>query len=122
MTILHTMMNKEECDYSMIDEIVKIDVLSDFSDEEIRTAVNELTKRGFLFEIEKPYGCVYGINKLRIANCYSIYTKTSLAFIGVAYVFPTDQSINFFTNFGVITSGISNGNRYLFQTPPVLFV
>ena len=73
MTVLHTMMNEKECDYSTIDEIVKIDVLSDFSDEEIRTAVNELTKRGFLFEIEKPYGCVYGVNKLRIANMEFIY-------------------------------------------------
>ena len=73
MIILHTMMNGKECDYSTIDEIVKIDVLSDFSDEEIRTAVNELTKRGFLFEIEKPYGCVYGVNKLRIANMEFIY-------------------------------------------------
>ena len=68
MTILHMMMNEKECDYSTIDEIVQVNVLSDFSDEEIKTAVNELTKRGFLFEIEKPYGCVYGINKLRIAN------------------------------------------------------
>ena len=50
-----------------------MNVLSNFSDEEIRTAVNELTKRGFLFEIEKPYGCVYGINKLRIANMKFIY-------------------------------------------------
>ena len=73
MTILHTMMNEKECDYSTIDEIIQIDVLSDFSDEEIRTAVNELTKRGFLFEIEKPYGCVYGVNKLRIANMEFIY-------------------------------------------------
>ena len=73
MTILHTMMNEKERDYSTIDEIVKIDVLYDFSDKEIRTAVNELTKRGFLFEIEKPYGCVYGINKLRIANMEFIY-------------------------------------------------
>ena len=64
---------RKKFDYSTIDEIVKIDVLSDFSDEEIITAVNELTKRGFLFEIEKPYGCVYGVNKLRIANMEFIY-------------------------------------------------
>ena len=73
MTILHTMMNEKECDYSMIDEIIQMNVLADFSDEEIRTALNELTKRGFLFEIEKPYGCVYGVNKLRIANMEFIY-------------------------------------------------
>ena len=73
MTILHTMMNEKECDYSMIDEIIQMNVLADFSDEEIRTALNELTQRGFLFEIEKPYGCVYGVNKLRIANMEFIY-------------------------------------------------
>ena len=32
----------KKCGYSTIDEIVQIDVLFDFSDEEIRTAVNEL--------------------------------------------------------------------------------
>ena len=57
----------------MIDETIRMNVLSDFSDEEIRTVMNELTKRGFLFKIGKPYGCVYGINKLRIANMEFIY-------------------------------------------------
>ena len=72
--VLHIMMNKEEWDYSTVDEIAHMDKLSVFSYEEICTAVYGLKNRGFLLEVKKPYGYVYAVNKLRIPNMMFDYS------------------------------------------------
>ena len=46
---------------------------SQFTFDELRTAVYELCKRGFLLVVQKPYGHVYAVNKLRISNMEFVY-------------------------------------------------
>lgn len=72
--VLHIMMNKEEWDYSTIDEIAHVEELSGFSYEDICTAVYGLKHRGFLLEVKKPHGYVYAVNKLRIPNMMFDYS------------------------------------------------
>lgn len=73
-TVLHIMMNKKEKDYSTVEEIARTDELSNYSYEEIRDAMFKLNQRGFLLEVEKPYGCVYAVNKLRIPDMMFQYS------------------------------------------------
>lgn len=73
-TVLQIMMNKEEIDYSTVDEITRLEELSAYSYEEIRDAMFKLKNRGFLLEVKKPYGCVYVVNKLRIPNMMFQYS------------------------------------------------
>ena len=73
-TVLHIMMNKKEKDYSTVEEIARIDELSNYSYEEIRDAMFKLNQRGFLLEVKKPYGCVYAVNKLRIPDMMFQYS------------------------------------------------
>jgi hypothetical protein len=72
--VLHIMMNKEEWDYSTINEIARMEELSVYSYEDICTAVHGLKNRGFLLEVKKPYGYVYAVNKLRIPNMMFDYS------------------------------------------------
>lgn len=76
--VLNIMMNKEERDYSTVDEIAHMEELSDYSYEAICTAVYGLKNRGFLLEVKKPYGYVYAVNKLRIPNMMFITYKLNL--------------------------------------------
>lgn len=73
-TILQIMMNKEEIDYSTVDELTKVNELSDYHYDKLCHAVYGLKKRGFLLEVKKPYGCVYAVNKLRIPNMMFQYS------------------------------------------------
>lgn len=73
-TVLQIMMNKEETDYSTVDELTKVNELSDYHYDKLRDAVYGLKNRGFLLEVEKPYGCVYAVNKLRIPNMMFQYS------------------------------------------------
>ncbi len=57
--LLTAMLNHSDIDYSTVDEL--------------RTAVYELCKRGFLLVVQKPYGYVYAVNKLRISNMEFVY-------------------------------------------------
>ena len=57
-----------------LDELAKSDRLSQYSYEVIGDAVEYLTGRGFLHKVEKPYGCVYAVNKLRIPHMMFNYT------------------------------------------------
>lgn len=72
--VLNIMMNKEEWDYSAVDEIAHMEELSGYSYEAICTAVYGLKNRGFLLEVKKPYGYVYAVNKLRIPNMMFDYS------------------------------------------------
>ena len=74
MTVLHIMMNNEDKDYSTVDEIARLDELTAYSYEEIREAMLNLNRRGFLLEVKKPYGYVYAVNKLRIPNMMFDYS------------------------------------------------
>ena len=74
MTVLHIMMNNEDKDYSTVDEIARLDELTSYSYEEIREAMLNLNRRGFLLEVKKPYGYVYAVNKLRIPNMMFDYS------------------------------------------------
>jgi len=69
--VLNIMMNKEERDYSTVDEIAHMEELSDYSYEAICTAVYGLKNR---VEVKKPYGYVYAVNKLRIPNMMFDYS------------------------------------------------
>lgn len=73
-TVLQIMMNKEETDYSTVDELTKVNELFDYHYDKLRDAVYGLKKRGFLLEVKKPYGCVYAVNKLRIPNMMFQYS------------------------------------------------
>ena len=73
-TVLQIMMNKEEIDYATVDELTKVNELSDYHYDKLRDAVYGLKKRGFLLEVKKPYGCVYAVNKLRIPNMMFQYS------------------------------------------------
>ena len=66
--VLTVMLNKVEKDYSTVDELYDHDELSKFSHDEIKKAVTELCSRKFLLKVDKPYGCVYAVNKLLMAN------------------------------------------------------
>ncbi len=46
-TVLHIMMNKEEIDYSTVDDIARLEELSAYSYEEIRDAMFKLKKQRF---------------------------------------------------------------------------
>ena len=72
--VLDAMLNNENNDYSTVDELAKSDRLSQYSYEVIGDAVEYLTGRGFLHKVEKPYGCVYAVNKLRIPHMMFNYT------------------------------------------------
>ena len=67
--VLTVMLNKVEKDYSTVDE------LSKFTRDEIKNAVSELNGRKFLLKVDKPYGCVYAVNKLYIANMEFVYGR-----------------------------------------------
>ena len=69
--VLTVMLNKVEKDYSTIDELCDHDELSKFTRDEIAKAADELFGREFLRKVEKPYGCVYAVNKL-----YIVYPQT----------------------------------------------
>lgn len=62
--VLTVMLNKVEKDYSTVDELCDHDELSKFTRDEIKNAVSELNGRKFLLKVDKPYGCVYAVNKL----------------------------------------------------------
>ncbi len=72
--VLQLMMNKSDKDYSTVDELTKVDELSEYHYDKLRDAVYELKNRGFLLEVKKPYGCVYAVNKLRIPNMMFQYS------------------------------------------------
>ena len=67
--VITVMLNKVEKDYSMADE------LSKFTRDEIKNAVSELNGRKFLLKVDKPYGCVYAVNKLLMANMEFVYGR-----------------------------------------------
>ena len=66
--LLTAMLNHSYFDYVTVDELRRYSELSQFTFDELRTAVYELCKRGFLLVVQKPYGHVYAVNKLRISN------------------------------------------------------
>ena len=72
--VLDTMMNHEDTDYSTVDEVSRLDALAEFSFDTISDAMRNLNRRGFLLEVKKPYGYVYAVNKLRIANMMFDYS------------------------------------------------
>ena len=73
--VFTVMLNKVEKDYSTVDELCDHDELSVFSRDEIQKAVSELNGRKFLLKVDKPYGCVYAVNKLYIANMEFVYGR-----------------------------------------------
>lgn len=74
--VLTVMLNKVEKDYSTVDELCDHDELSKFTHDEIAKAADELFGREFLRKVEKPYGCVYAVNKLYLANMEFVYGKS----------------------------------------------
>ncbi|MBR1822788.1 MAG: hypothetical protein IJ779_00995, partial [Ruminococcus sp.] len=64
--VLTVMLNKVDKDYSTVDELCDHDELSKFTRDEIEKAVTDLNRRKFLLKVDKPYGCVYAVNKLYI--------------------------------------------------------
>ena len=58
--------------YNSIKEL--IDLMSAAHDE-IKKAVTELCSRKFLLKVDKPYGCVYAVNKLLMANMEFVYGR-----------------------------------------------
>ena len=73
--VLTVMLNKVEKDYSTVEELCDHDELSKFSHDEINKAVTELCSRKFLLKVDKPYGCVYAVNKLLMANMEFVYGR-----------------------------------------------
>ena len=73
--VLTVMLNKVEKDYSTVDELCDHDELSMFTCDEIKKAVSELNGRKFLLKVDKPYGCVYAVNKLYIPNMEFVYGR-----------------------------------------------
>lgn len=71
--LLTAMLNHSDFDYVTVDELRHYSELSQFTFDELRTAVYELCKRGFLLVVQKPYGHVYAVNKLRISNMEFVY-------------------------------------------------
>ncbi len=66
--ILTVMLNQSDKDYATLDELYESKELTDYSTEAIFMAVNNLLHRKFLITVEKPYGCVYALNKLTASN------------------------------------------------------
>ena len=66
--VLDLMLNVPDYDYAFFEEILAFKELSKVDPDDICDTVNELSKRKFLRLIEKPYGTVYAVNKLRISN------------------------------------------------------
>ena len=64
--VITVMLNKVEKDH---------DELSKFTRDEIKNAVSELNGRKFLLKVDKPYGCVYAVNKLLMANMEFVYGR-----------------------------------------------
>lgn len=56
--LLTAMLNHSDFDYVTVDELRRY---------------SELCKRGFLLVVQKPYGHVYAVNKLRISNMEFVY-------------------------------------------------
>ena len=56
--LLTAMLNHSDFDYVTVDEFHRY---------------SELCKRGFLLVVQKPYGHVYAVNKLRISNMEFVY-------------------------------------------------
>ena len=73
--VLTVMLNKVDKDYSTVDELAEHDELSMFTRDEIKKAVSELNGRKFLLKVDKPYGCVYAVNKLLMANMEFVYGR-----------------------------------------------
>lgn len=73
--VITVMLNKVDKDYSMADELCDHDELSKFTRDEIKNAVSELNGRKFLLKVGKPYGCVYAVNKLLMANMEFVYGR-----------------------------------------------
>ena len=73
--VLTVMLNKVEKDCSTVDELCDHDELSKFTCDEIINAVSELNSRKFLLKADKPYGCVYAVNKLLMANMEFVYGR-----------------------------------------------
>lgn len=71
--LLTAMLNHSDIDYATVDELRDFNKLSCFTDDELHAALHELCKRGFLLVVEKTYGNVYAVNKLRIANMEFVY-------------------------------------------------
>ena len=71
--LLTAMLNHSDFDYVTVDELCRYSELSQFTFDELHTAVYELCKRGFLLVVQKPYGHVYAVNKLRISNMEFVY-------------------------------------------------
>ena len=71
--VLVTMLNQPGADYSTADELTAIESLSAYSADEILEGIGELHNRGFLLSVEKPFGTVYAVNKLRISNMMFVY-------------------------------------------------
>lgn len=71
--LLTAMLNHSDFDYVTVDELRHYSELSQFTFDELRTAVYELCKRGFLLVVQKPYGHVYAVNKLQISNMEFVY-------------------------------------------------
>lgn len=73
--VLTVMLNKVEKDYSTVDELCDHDELSKFTRDKIKNAVSDLNGRKFLLKVDKPYGCVYAVNKLLMANMEFVYGR-----------------------------------------------
>lgn len=74
--VLNAMLNKVDKDYSTVDELRDLSELSQFTYNEIQNAADELNGRKFLLKVNKPYGCVYAVNKLYIPNMEFVYGKS----------------------------------------------
>ena len=59
----------------MLNKVAEHDELSMFTRDEIKKAVSELNGRKFLLKVDKPYGCVYAVNKLYIPNMEFVYGR-----------------------------------------------
>lgn len=73
--VLTVMLNKVEKDYSTVDELCDHDELSKYTRDEIKKAVTELNGRKFLLKVDKPYGSVFAVNKLFMANMEFVYGR-----------------------------------------------
>ncbi len=51
-----------------------LESFSKYSYEKIQDAMVNLDKRDFLHEVNKPYGTVYAVNEMKIANMMFVYS------------------------------------------------
>ena len=72
--LLTVMLNKPDMDYAALEKFVNIAELSNCTPDEIYKSVQELYNRNFLLRVQKPYGIVYAVNKLRIADMEFVYS------------------------------------------------